>query len=495
MEKDRTLEVVAVGTLAKGMFVAELDRPWLQTTFPMQGFLIDDEDQLAQLHRQCRFVYVDRRLSTGEHFRAASNDEDGAQIPRLREASDTPLISSGEQGTERGFFDVLKTLQNEKAQPGRAILGGGRESARKSAEVLGDWKHWFGDRFRRRSPQQEAQSGPVEEAKAAEWGNPVVKLRPVALPVEKEMPVCAIALDSAQTIVVDVVEDIRRNRIPGADRVVDVVEAMADSVLRNPDALVWLSRLKRLDDYTYDHAIDVSTHMMVFGRYLGFDRERITLLGTVGLLQDLGKLQCPPDLLNKQEKLTRPEVTVLRRHVDQTLKMLSNWKNIDPRVVDIASKHHERIDGSGYPNALAGEAIGLDAEIAGLIDSYCAMLVEKPYRPAMDSQRAVERLIRRRGEKFSESVVDQFIQCVGLYPVGTLVELNSGEVAVVIEQNWVRRMKPRVMILLAPDHTPNRYPITLDLILEPLFDGEKPYQITKSLHVGAYGLDPREFYL
>lgn len=140
-------------------------------------------------------------------------------------------------------------------------------------------------------------------------------------------------------------------------------------------------------------------------------------------------------------------------------------------------------------------ALGLMAEIAGLCDIYCAMTRERPYGEAASAQVALDALRAQRGVGFSESTVDQFVQCIGLYPVGTLVELNSGEVAVVVAQNRIRRLKPRVMILLGPDKQPNAYPHTLDLLYEqPTATGE-PCAIVRALPPGAYGVDASEFYL
>lgn len=166
-----------------------------------------------------------------------------------------------------------------------------------------------------------------------------------------------------------------------------------------------------------------------------------------------------------------------------------------PGLVDIVSRHHERLDGSGYPAGLSNGAIGLRAEMAGLVDTFCAMTSKRAYDEPLSTQRALEALIRQRDIKFSANVVDGFIQCIGLYPAGTLVELNSGEIAVVIAQNRVRRMQPRVLVLLCADKTPNHHPPTLDLLYSPLTPAGEPYRILRALPTGAHGIDPSEFYL
>ena len=137
----------------------------------------------------------------------------------------------------------------------------------------------------------------------------------------------------------------------------------------------------------------------------------------------------------------------------------------------------------------------MSGELAGLIDTYCAMTRHRVYSPALSCQKALEALAKMRGVKFREALVDQFIQCVGLYPIGTLVELNTGEVAVVIQQNRVRRLKPRVLVLLAQDKTLERRPRSLDLILEPPTPTGEPYRIQSALPSNAYGINPDEFFL
>ena len=164
-------------------------------------------------------------------------------------------------------------------------------------------------------------------------------------------------------------------------------------------------------------------------------------------------------------------------------------------MLGIIAAHHERFDGTGYPRGLAGMRIPLSAEIAGIVDTYCAMTRDRVYRDAVSSQRAMETLNQLRGTQFRDALVDQLLQCIGLYPIGTLVELNTGEVGVVVQQNQVRRLQPRVLVLLAPDKTIDRFPRTLDLIMQPLAHSGEPYRIVQALPPNAHGIDPADFFL
>jgi HD-GYP domain-containing protein (c-di-GMP phosphodiesterase class II) len=221
----------------------------------------------------------------------------------------------------------------------------------------------------------------------------------------------------------------------------------------------------------------------------------IEQLGIAGLMQDIGKIDIPSCVLNKPDNLTDEEYRLVQSHVASSIEMLLGQATFPNHVLEIVASHHERADGSGYPRRLKGERISFHGELAGLVDTYCAMTRDRAYGTAISSQKALETLISMRGSKFREPVVDQFIQCIGLYPVGSLVELNSGEVGVVIQQNQVRRLKPRLMILLGPDKSIERNPITLDLMMAPTTPTGEPYRILRALPANAYGIDPGEFYL
>jgi HD-GYP domain-containing protein (c-di-GMP phosphodiesterase class II) len=313
--------------------------------------------------------------------------------------------------------------------------------------------------------------------------------------VEHELLSSHDAFSRTQDLIRDLASEMAKERLPEVERIRDAVTNLVESIVRNPDALMWLAKLKRTDNYTYDHALDVSVHLMAFGRHLGLPLEQLHTVGVAGLMQDIGKINLPLELLKKADSLTLAERAVMKRHVELSGRILAEQPDIPQDVLEIVARHHERFDGGGYPRRLAGDDIGLYAQMSGLVDTYCAMSSDRPYRAAIEHQRVLERLYARRGRNFSESLVIEFVQCIGIYPVGTLVELNTGEVAVVIAQNRVRRLKPRVLVLLAPDKSLNPSPVSLDLIYEPPSADGSSYRILRALQRGAYGLDPREFYL
>ncbi len=435
---------VSTRDLKVGMFVVDIDRPWLETPFLMQGFLIEDEEQIAALRQYCSSVVIDRARSVGEQFRAPAVDADD---PARRKAA--PRIAPRTEAESRGdatrFLKVARSFKGKihsKRQPKiPRIQSDGR--SRLESELL--------------------------------YSAPIIDDVYFALRQTRA------AIEASEAIDVD--------------RVEGLVGEMAAGVERNPDALLWLTRLKRTDQYTYDHAVNVSVHLMVFARFVGLSANEVRQLGLAGLLEDVGKIQLDYGILAKAGALTAEEFEHVKAHVSNTVELLAPHPEFDREVLAIIEAHHERFDGSGYPQGLQGARIPLPAEMAGIVDTYCAMTQQRVYREAVSNQSAMEALNRLRNTQFRDTLIDQFLQCIGLYPVGTLVELNSGEVAVVIQQNQVRRLQPRVLVLLGADKSVERYPRTLELLMRPEAPDGEPYRILKALPPNAYGLDPTDFYL
>ena len=506
-------EIVAASDLRIGMFVAELDRPWLESPFLMQGFVVEDEETLARLRGLCRFVYVDSTRSVGDAWRAA--DEPQPAVRPDRATLGTFKVPAEARRRPMDFFGLLRSLRSrvgdaalvgdvadgQPMTPWACVYpdagGQGGRTALREAEVVE-----YADRASGRPlitsetprPRSEGLRPHPDRPGASGAAAGFVHAEPAA-PLEEEIVTALPLVERAHGLLAQIALDVQRSLNPDLERLRGVVSEMVLSVARNPDALLWLARLKQTDQYSYAHSLDVSAHVMIFGRYLGLGDDSVAHLGTAGMLQDIGKLKLPPRLLLKHGLLSPREQEIFRCHVDFSLQILSTSSGVSSSMLEIVGRHHERRDGTGYPQGLKGDQVGLMAEIAGLCDIYCAMTRERPYGEAASAQVALDALRAQRGVGFSESIVDQFIQCIGLYPVGTLVELNSGEVAVVVAQNRIRRLKPRVMILLGPDKQPNAYPHTVDLLYEqPTATGE-PCAIVRALPPGAYGVDASEFYL
>jgi HD-GYP domain-containing protein (c-di-GMP phosphodiesterase class II) len=444
-------EHLPVGALEIGMFVVALDRPWHETTFPSTGFLVADERELVRLASVCSRVSIDRARSLGAHHRS----------PRAAVAVDTHAPAAAPMTPAPV---VLPTPGG--ATPFLALL----KKARESRPAFVD------------APVAASVAAPIGEA-------PFEPAAHASAAAEREIV-------EARTAILEQLDAVRAHERADLAALAQGITRMQCTLAQRPDPLQWLATTDAGGGAALrEHAVEVATHLLVFARHLGLDAATSTRLGLAGLVQDLGKLRLPRDLFRRGAPASPADVETFRGHVQHSLDLLAESGVRDPELVRIVARHHERVDGHGYPGGLAGDEIGLHAEMAGIVDAYCTLV--NPRRPGrtLTSQQALERLDGMRGKHFSAGVVDQFLQCIGLYPVGTLVELNTGEIAVVVEQNRVRRARPTVMVLLGPERTVRRTPSTLDLDRDPRTPNGLPYAIAGALASGADVIDPREYYL
>jgi cyclic di-GMP phosphodiesterase len=303
-------------------------------------------------------------------------------------------------------------------------------------------------------------------------------------PVSAEMPVARAATQKTAVVLKDMLTSVQAGKALDAPRVKEAVTSMTDSVVRNPDAMMLLARMKEKGEHNLDRALGVSIYMITFGRFLSLPREHLELLGMLGLLQDVGKVKLPAGLLDKKEKLTPEELETCKGHVAHSAAILKGTTGIPPELPALAALHHERYDGSGYPHGLRAGQIGLFGGIAALIDCFDAMTQARPYAPAIAPSNALDILYKSRDIHFDGPLVEQFIQCIGIYPVGSLVELYTGETGIVIAQNPAMRLMPRVMAALDSAKRPIKPPKVIDRA-----------KIKRTLEKGSVALDPSEFFL
>ena len=314
-------------------------------------------------------------------------------------------------------------------------------------------------------------------------------------PVEKELSVARTVYAEANQAVADLITKLEVDGRLDVQIAKETVEPMVESVLRNPDAMIWLARMKKYDSYMYHHSVSSSIWGITFGRHLGLDKSALHEIGLGCMLFDVGKTKLPHALLTKADQLTKTEWHVMRNHVDYSVNLLEGAGGITERIISMVRSHHERHDGSGYPDKLKENQIPTFAKIAGMADCYDAITSTRPYSKLRSPYEAVREIYSWRGTLFQAEVVEQFMQVVGVFPTGSLVELNSGAVAVVIAQNEARRLKPRVMLIL--DENKKRLPQfnTVDLLFDTHLKGAENLWIEKCLESGAYGIDPQELYI
>ena len=312
---------------------------------------------------------------------------------------------------------------------------------------------------------------------------------------EQEMPAARQILNDTNELCIKISNDLGHDRQANSEDTKNVVTGLVESVIRNPEALSWLLGLKRKDASTYVHAISVAVLALTVGRYLGFPKDRLHVLGTATLLQDIGKMALPSDLLYKTGRLTPEERDDLKEHVAESVEMLENSRNFNVEIIHIVRLHHERFDGSGYPQGLTGNEIPLMSTISGIVDCYQAGISPRSYREAKTSFQVLMELYEERDAAFPGGVVEQFIQCVGIFPIGSFVKLNTREIGVVVRRNRLQQLKPTVMILIDGNGIRIENPETIDLSAQYLEPGQPSRLVSGVVDPAAYKLDPGEFFV
>ena len=535
-------EKINVDALVLGMFVVELDRPWIETPFMLQGMLLDDPSDIHTIKTLCKFVYIDRTKSAGNQFipmakQNISRKHDGltARVINPISSVSSNKINANTQNNltnKSTFLDILRDIKTYKAPNGTESTNTAKvtynvkhESSSVAQEALFNERDQFyvnnkvfnqgsfakrvvndilyfsngllGGLFSRGKLKTSINNSGSGHKNFNSEQDDAYKLTIFEdeLPVEIEIAEIFPIYEQSQIATREIFESVANNRDLNLSAVSDILDSMVESIGRSPDALLWLAKLKKTDDYAYNHAINVSITLMAFGSFLALSKQQIKELGLAGLLQDVGKVKISADILHKEGKLTREEFEHAKKHVGESLKIIEQTKDIPVSVVFLVAQHHERIDGSGYPNQLQGSQLGLISQISGLVDTYCAITSNKAYAKGVYHQQALDEIHHLAGTKFSVEVVDQLVQFMGMYPVSSLIELNTGEVAVVIQQNQVRRLLPRIMLLLDSDKLRYSAPLIMNLLLQPLTPNGELYAITKSLAPDSYGLNPNDFYV
>lgn len=307
--------------------------------------------------------------------------------------------------------------------------------------------------------------------------------------VEQEADIIRETYDEAVELVHTVLEDAHLGKSIDTGRAKKVVASMAKSVLRNSDALVCYAQLRKRDDYTALHCLRVCILALAFGSHLGLEEEELNLLGIGALLHDVGKMRVPDAILNKRGKLNEREFEIMKSHVPMGVDILERTRTVPAQAIAFVREHHERFAGHGYVNGLRSSQISEFGLIAAIVDVYDAITSDRPHQSGISSLEALKRMYEWRGRDFHPRFMEQFIQCIGIFPIGSVVVLNTDEVGVVRTLNREQRLKPEVVLVMKPDKT--RYPISraVDLARESAPTG-KPYEISRVVPPSMFDIQP-----
>lgn len=289
--------------------------------------------------------------------------------------------------------------------------------------------------------------------------------------------------------------DISNNKKLDLPSLKKAITPMVNSIIRNPDAFSWLTRMKHKDNYTYNHSVSTSVWAVAFGRHLGMPKKDLQSLAIGALLFDVGKMRLPDKLINNPKRFNQYEFKLVKTHIEHSLEIVNTISGISDDVIEMVKTHHERHNGSGYPNGLKGNEISIFGKIAGIVDCYDAIISERPFASAMSPHDAVKKFYEWRDIDFQAELIEQFIQVVGIYPVGTIVELNDGKVGVIVAQHKVWRLRPKIMLLLDEDKNYYDNFDVIDLYINESAEDGNTLEIVKSIEPGMYGIDPEQFYL
>lgn len=422
------------------MFVAQLDCPWLVTPFIQRGFEVSDDNELELLRKFCKYVYVDASRSTVSEKDIKDAHKDSGSIA-------DPFSQTGIQRSRRqrpkakSIWQVFRFLKFASKSAGKADV----------ADVHS---------------------------------------------VANEAPLAMDAFVTANAAMDQVVKGARKGRPINIDLLHHSVAPMIESVQRNPDAMAWLGFLRKRERGAYVYTMSRAVWAVIMGREIGLEGRRLSNLVVGALLLDIGNLHIPETISAKDGALTQEEFDIVRMHVDYGIEILSKSPGVSDEILDMVCFHHERLDGSGYPKRCEGDEIPPFGRIAGVIDCYDAMISKRPYASQKCAYDAVRMLNQSAGVDFQQEVIEQFIRAIGMFPTGSLVELNTGEVALVIEQDKAHRLRPKIMVLRDADKQP--VPSGKEMQLSKLPDqpdNKKSRWIVGGFEAGSFNIDPRDYFL
>jgi len=420
-----------VGQLKMGMFVAELDRPWMGTPFVTQGVLIDHPDKIRTLAEYCQYVFVTEAPQRSKH---------------RRETMVKPISSLAQKASRPVAFTAQRVASTRHTQVRKKVV-------------------------KKRESIQKRQGSNYQ----------------ITSSIEAEHPAAHKAYLQAKVALENIVLAAEYGSVPDIQSAEVVVQACRESVVRNPNALLWMSRVTQDKAYIVKHGLSVSILAMVFGRHLNFTEAELDALGLCGLLHDIGKVKIPAEVQNKRGVLNSDELRLIKQHTIDGYKLLRENKKQFAKLIDVTLNHHERPDGKGYPRNLKGHEISDYAKIIAVVEAYDAMTTDRSYADAKGPGDAHKEVYDNLGKQFDEKYALQFMQAIGPYPPGTVLELRNGMVGIVLTAHPKFRHLPTVILSRDVDKEVMANKLT-DLSLTDSAQLDKGFLVKRTLTDGAFGV-------
>jgi len=409
-----------------GMYIYQLDRPWIETPFMFQGFQVQTDEQVQELQKQCQWVIIDT--------------EKGADFDPSK-------------GNLQAYQQRIKSLENVD------------EEIRKKVQALANIKD-PGDVKRKPYPDNVTFEDELVRAKEIEG--------------------------EARVLMNKAMADVSKGNNVDLELATKAVGKMVDSIIRNPDAMVCLSQLKDVNEYTALHSVRTAIVALAFGRHLALSRDELNVVGMGALLHDVGMARLPKAILEKPGGLSVEEFQTMSNHVKWGTEILEHSGGVPQGVIEMVEQHHERGDGTGYPMKRTAKAISPAGAIAAIVDVYDAVTSDRHYSGGLSAEEALKRMYEWRKKDFKPQMVEEFIKCMGIFPIGSLVELSTGAIGVVITINRARRLKPKVALVLTASGTPFSHRFIADLSDER-YTGAEELKIKRVLPSGAHGINPMDY--
>ncbi|MGX5174537.1 HD-GYP domain-containing protein [Aliikangiella sp. IMCC44653] len=304
----------------------------------------------------------------------------------------------------------------------------------------------------------------------------------------EELPRAKKEYDSSSLLVKNIMRNIIKDDDFDLEPVQNAVKACVDSILHNSDALMLLTNIKDADAYTAEHCLRVSIMAIAFAKFLELEENELEVIGIGAMLHDVGKMRIPHNILNKPGRLSPAEYNVMQDHAEQGFKILQSKKHLSPDAIEIARSHHERLDGEGYPQQLKQDQISLYTKIVSIVDTFDAITSKRVYSEAESPSKAFKVILDNSDKQFDAHLAKKFVEWMGVYPIGSVVEMKTGELGVVTQIHSDKKLKPRVY-LFTDENKQTGYEKSIDLARMVVHSSGETYQIKKLHPHGAYDID------